>query len=166
MTGDFNEAAVCNVVETALKSASSSQTLSQPVTMESTMGNPREWDSLSFVSVFMAVGESFDVDLEDDDAIYFQSTRAIFDFLDDILNEWLRFIDPSWRNLKPTRIAWRLRASVPADCRTKLLVDVSVRCKPSWEIAMLAFWEFSAQGASRPMWQCWLRSSQASVLYR
>ena len=87
MTGDFNEAAVCNVVETALKSASSSQTLSQPVTMESTMGNPREWDSLSFVSVFMAVGENFDVDLEDDDAIYFQSTRAIFDFLDDILNE-------------------------------------------------------------------------------
>ena len=87
MTGEFNEAAVCAVVESALKTAASSEVLSQPVTMESTMGSPREWDSLSFVSVFMAVGESFDVDLEDDDAVYFQSTRGIYDFLEEILNE-------------------------------------------------------------------------------
>jgi len=87
MPAELNEMAVCSVIAEALKAANGSDTLSNPVTMLSAMGSPREWDSLSFVSVFTAVGEAFEVDLDDDDAFHFQSVQGIHDLLAEILSE-------------------------------------------------------------------------------
>ena len=87
MPAELNEEAVCSVITEALKAANGSDSLSNPVTILSMMGSPREWDSLSFVSVFTAVGQAFDVELDDDDAIHFQTAQGIHDFLTDILSE-------------------------------------------------------------------------------
>ncbi len=87
MTDGLNESTLCKVIEEALKAANTMAELSAPVTMDSVMGSPREWDSLSFVAVFSAVGDAFVIELEDDDAIHFQAVRTIHDFLNDILNE-------------------------------------------------------------------------------
>lgn len=87
MTVKLEESALCQVIEEALKAASNSAALSQPVTMSSRMGSPREWDSLSFVAVFTAVGEAFDIELDDDDAIHFQEVATMYQFLNEVLNE-------------------------------------------------------------------------------
>lgn len=50
------------------------------------MGSPAEWDSLSFVAVFTAIGQAYDVELEDDDAFHFQSIAGIEAFLREILD--------------------------------------------------------------------------------
>ena len=85
MTSEITVEAVCATVERALLGATKSETLSAPVTAESRMGSPKEWDSLSFVSVFLAVSRDFDIDLEDDDAIHFQSVETILAFLREVL---------------------------------------------------------------------------------
>jgi acyl carrier protein len=50
------------------------------------MGDPIEWDSLAFVTVFIAIGAAYDVELEDDDAFHFQSIAGIEAFLNDVLD--------------------------------------------------------------------------------
>ena len=87
MTVDPIETTLCKVISDALRSASNSPELSAPVTIKSAMGSPREWDSLSFVSVFYAVGEAFEVELDDDDAVHFQSAQTIRDFLAEFMSE-------------------------------------------------------------------------------
>ena len=87
MTEVLNETTLCVVIAETLKTAADTDKLSESVTMDSTMGSPREWDSLSFVAVFSAIGQAFGADLDDDDAIHFQATRSIYDFLYQILNE-------------------------------------------------------------------------------
>ena len=69
----------------ALKTASNTTALSGDVTAASRMGDPKEWDSLSFVAVFTAIGSAFDIELEDDDAFHFQSIAGIEAFLRDVL---------------------------------------------------------------------------------
>ena len=83
----LNETTLCEVIAEAIRTAADTDTLSESVTMDSVMGSPREWDSLSFVAVFNAIGQAFDAGLDDDDAIHFQATRSIYDFLNQILNE-------------------------------------------------------------------------------
>lgn len=75
---------VCEVVGDALLSASERAELSAPVTAQAAMGEPAEWDSLSFILVFNAIAEAFGVDLEDDDAIHFTSIPAMHAFLNEI----------------------------------------------------------------------------------
>lgn len=87
MTVELTEAALCQTIEEGLKTAGKSLPLSEPVTMSSKMGSPREWDSLSFVSVFTAIGAHFDVELDDDDAVHFQTAADIYRFLEEILDE-------------------------------------------------------------------------------
>lgn len=85
MLFELNTAAICSVVSDALKTATGKPRLSCEVTANSQMGNPKEWDSLSFVAVFAAIGEAFDVELEDDDAYHFQSISGIEGFLKEVL---------------------------------------------------------------------------------
>ncbi len=85
MSVELTEATLIEVVSGAIKTANKTDTLSAPVTMDSAMGSPREWDSLSFVAVFNAVAQTFGVELEDDDAIEFQSVRSIFALLQEIM---------------------------------------------------------------------------------
>ena len=75
---------VCEVVGDALLTVSEKQALSMPVTAEGAMGEPAEWDSLSFIVVFNAIAEAFGVELEDDDAIHFTSIPAMHAFLNEI----------------------------------------------------------------------------------
>lgn len=75
---------VCSVVEGAILTAANKNELSSPLTAQSRMGEPREWDSLSFVVVYNAIAEAFDVELEDDDAIHLTSIPTMFDLLQDI----------------------------------------------------------------------------------
>lgn len=72
---------ICVVIENVLKSTSAKDALSAPVTAESGLSNPPEWDSLSFVSVFLAVTEHFDLEVDDEDAIYFRSVQEILTFM-------------------------------------------------------------------------------------
>lgn len=76
---------ICKVIEEALKQASQLNSISEPVTADSRMNKPREWDSLAFVSVFIAVSEHFGIDVEEDDAIHFTSVATIDEFLDEVL---------------------------------------------------------------------------------
>ncbi|MDF1820322.1 MAG: acyl carrier protein [Alcanivoracaceae bacterium] len=76
---------ICQVVEQALKQAAQTDTLSAPVTADSQMNSPREWDSLAFVSVFLAVSQHFGIEVEEDDAIHFTSIAGINEFLDEAL---------------------------------------------------------------------------------
>ena len=85
MLFDLNKAAICAVVTDALKTAVNKDSLSSEVTANSRMGDPKEWDSLSFVAVFTSIGTAFDVELEDDDAFHFQSISGIEAFLKDVL---------------------------------------------------------------------------------
>jgi acyl carrier protein len=84
MTAEITMDRVCAVVEDAIRTAANKPELSAPVTPQSRMGEPREWDSLSFVVVFNAVSEAFGVDLEDDDAIHLTSIPSMFELLQDI----------------------------------------------------------------------------------
>ena len=87
MPFDLNTAAIGSIVTDALKTANNKDSLSGEVTANSRMGDPKEWDSLSFVAVFIAIGAAFDVELEDDDAFHFQSISGIEAFLNDVLGE-------------------------------------------------------------------------------
>lgn len=87
MTAELNMDHLCNVIESALKVTGNVDELSAKVTESSVMGEPREWDSLSFVGVFTAVSERFDIDVEYDDAIHFRGVQTIYSFLDEVLNE-------------------------------------------------------------------------------
>ena len=75
---------LCAVVEVALRTASDKQELSAPVTREARMGEPAEWDSLSFVVVFNAIAEEFGIELEDDDAIHFTAIETMHGFLEEL----------------------------------------------------------------------------------
>jgi acyl carrier protein len=87
MTVEYNDDHLLSVVTKALQASNKTDTLSAPVTMASRMGSPKEWDSLSFVSVFLAVGEAYDVELDDDDAIHFQTMSGIHSLMLEILEE-------------------------------------------------------------------------------
>lgn len=77
---------ICSVVTEALKAATNRDDLPVPITEESGMNNPSEWDSLSYVVVYNSIGTEFDIELEDDDAIHFQDIRSIKRFLDEALD--------------------------------------------------------------------------------
>lgn len=83
---DFDDDRLFTTIEDALKASNKNETLSSSVTIGSKLGDPVEWDSLSFVSVFLAVGKSYGVELDDDDAISFRSVADIKDLLLEILD--------------------------------------------------------------------------------
>lgn len=84
--GKLSMSDLCSVVESAIKAATSKDELSAPISAESQMGTPSEWDSLSFVVVFTTVGDAFDVELDDDDAIHFTSISTMYAFLNDLMS--------------------------------------------------------------------------------
>lgn len=85
MTSKIAQDDLCIVVEKALINAKNTSALSESISMDSKMGSPIEWDSLSFVSVYLAVSEHFDIELDDDDAIEFRDVRSIYELLNEIV---------------------------------------------------------------------------------
>ena len=75
---------LCLIVETALLSASGKSSLSTPVDIDTDMGSHGDWDSLSFIFVFSAVGESLNLELDEDDAFHFTSIKSMHGFLCEI----------------------------------------------------------------------------------
>ncbi|MFN2098885.1 hypothetical protein [Altererythrobacter sp. MF3-039] len=75
---------VCAVIEGALVTANSGKPLSTKVDETSSMGTPKEWDSLAFVVVYNAIAEEFGIELEDDDAIHLTSVQATHELLQEI----------------------------------------------------------------------------------
>lgn len=51
------------------------------ITLESSLGNPRAWDSLVFVEIFETVSETFSLDVSDDDAVHFMSIAEMAEFI-------------------------------------------------------------------------------------
>lgn len=51
------------------------------ITSQSSMGNPRAWDSMVFIEIFEAVASEFNLDLSDDDAVHFMSVTDIVSFV-------------------------------------------------------------------------------------
>lgn len=85
MNSNISDKEICTVIEQALINSSSTDSLSEPITIESKMGAPLEWDSLSFVSVFQAISEHFDIEVDDDDAILFRDVRSIHNLINEII---------------------------------------------------------------------------------
>lgn len=74
-----------SLVEESLLQVHGTGSLSSPVTPQSKMGEPEEWDSLSFIAIFTAVAAKYDVELADDDAFHFTSIPAMHAFLNEIV---------------------------------------------------------------------------------
>lgn len=74
-----------SLVENSLLQVHGTDSLSAPVTPESKMGEPVEWDSLSFIAIFTAVAAGYDIELADDDAFHFTSIPAMHAFLNEVL---------------------------------------------------------------------------------
>ena len=85
MTAELTMSRLCNVIEEGIKAANHGEGLTEEVTEASKMGSPREWDSLSFVAVFNAVSEAFNVELDYDDAIHFRDVKSIHGFLEEVI---------------------------------------------------------------------------------
>ncbi|MEM8800057.1 MAG: acyl carrier protein [Pseudomonadota bacterium] len=85
MADKFDKAELLDVISGALLTATNKSALSEPLTPASGMRTPAEWDSLSFVHVFLAVHEAFGLEPEDDDAIQFTSVDGISEFLNAVL---------------------------------------------------------------------------------
>ena len=85
MSNKFEVERLFKTINDALLAACKTTELSATVSLSSKMGNPKEWDSLSFVAVYLAVTEEFNVDADDDDAIHFMSVEKIIQFLNDVL---------------------------------------------------------------------------------
>lgn len=86
MNADLTLENLCAIVDAGIRTSANVEKLSEPITADSKMGSPKEWDSLSFVAVFTGVGEAFDAELEYDDAIHFRDIRSIHALLQEILD--------------------------------------------------------------------------------
>jgi acyl carrier protein len=78
---------LCGLVERTLCEATMKDQLVSPVHGQSKMGDPIEWDSLSFIMVLTAVSDAYEVDLADDDAFHFTSIPTMHAFLHEIMSE-------------------------------------------------------------------------------
>jgi acyl carrier protein len=53
------------------------------ITAEDSMETIAAWDSLTFMSIFLAINESFSLDPDFDDAIHYTSVKALYKYLKD-----------------------------------------------------------------------------------
>lgn len=83
--GTVTKDELCQLVDGTLCGIFGKDRLSTPIGPESKMGEPEEWDSLSFVAVLAAVSQSYDIELADDDAFHFTSIPTMHAFLAEVL---------------------------------------------------------------------------------
>ncbi len=75
------ERELCGVVEAALNDATLATLAAGTVTLDSQFNNPPEWDSLSFVEVFLSVKAHFGLEVDDEDAVHFMSIKDMIGFV-------------------------------------------------------------------------------------
>lgn len=78
---------LCRLVERTLCEATLKDRLGSPVHRQSRMGEPTEWDSLSFIMVLTAVSDAYALDLTDDDAFHFMSIPTMHSFVNELMSE-------------------------------------------------------------------------------
>ena len=76
---DSLEARIIEIIESTLRDQSGNRglTLGPGDSMETVAG----WDSLTFMNVFCAINEAFDIDPDFDDAIHYVSVASLHDYL-------------------------------------------------------------------------------------
>ena len=78
MTSDVLSKTI-EIVENVL--AANLQSTGNRITADSTMEAMREWDSLNFINIFLAINEAFGIDPDTDDALHYNSISGIVDFV-------------------------------------------------------------------------------------
>jgi acyl carrier protein len=73
------EQRVIGVIQDALRAKQGTDAI--VVTVDDSMETVSAWDSLSFMSVFMAINEAFSVDPDFDDAIHYTSVKSLCAYL-------------------------------------------------------------------------------------
>ena len=77
---DSLEARIVEIVESTLRKQSSNSALA--LCAEDSMETIAEWDSLTFMSVFAAINDAFEIDPDFDDAIYYLSIPSLHRYLE------------------------------------------------------------------------------------
>lgn len=70
---------VISIVQDTLREESGRGDLT--VTFDDTMDTVAEWDSMSFMRVFLAINEAFGIDPDFDEAIHYTSVAGLSEFL-------------------------------------------------------------------------------------
>ena len=69
------------VVEQTLNTGSSADNNNVTISEKDSMETIANWDSLNFMSVFLAINEAFDLDPDFDDAINYISISSLYDYI-------------------------------------------------------------------------------------
>lgn len=69
------------VVEQTLNTGSSADNNNVTISENDSMETIANWDSLNFMSVFLAINEAFDLDPDFDDAINYISISSLYDYI-------------------------------------------------------------------------------------
>lgn len=81
---DSLEQQVISIIQDALRERNDGKEVS--ITAEDSMETVAAWDSLSFMSVFLAINEAFGVDPDFDDAIHYTSVAGLHNYLQERLS--------------------------------------------------------------------------------
>lgn len=79
MTDDPLEQRIIEIIQDALRNNSEEQDVL--LTVDDSMETVGAWDSLTFMSVFLAINEAFGVNPDFDDAIHYTSVTALCAYL-------------------------------------------------------------------------------------
>ena len=76
---DALEQRIIEIIQDTLRKQGKGQNVS--IGAEDSMATVPAWDSLSFMSVFLAINAAFGLDPDFDDAIHYTSVRTLYDYL-------------------------------------------------------------------------------------
>jgi acyl carrier protein len=76
---DALEQRIIEIIQDTLRRQAKGQNVS--ISAEDSMATVPAWDSLSFMSVFLAINAAFGLDPDFDDAIHYTSVRTLYDYL-------------------------------------------------------------------------------------
>ena len=76
---DPHEQRIIEIIQDTLRNKGAQQDIL--ITSEDSMETVVAWDSLTFMSVFLAINEAFGVDPDFDDAIHYTSVKTLYAYL-------------------------------------------------------------------------------------
>jgi acyl carrier protein len=76
---DLLEQRIIEIIQDTLRNKGAQQDIL--ITSEDSMETVVAWDSLTFMSVFLAINEAFGVDPDFDDAIHYTSVKTLYAYL-------------------------------------------------------------------------------------
>ena len=76
---DLHEQQIIKIIQDTLSNKGAQQDIL--ITSKDSMETVAAWDSLTFMSVFLAINEAFGVDPDFDDAIHYTSVKTLYAYL-------------------------------------------------------------------------------------